>query len=334
MRQMRNKTQDTLWIILIIMFIFLINIQFILSQDSAFGPKIVKESYILSRSKVDRVIYQKDIFKDNIEVTSLVDQRLDVTVSVSENLADIIELSSAGITIGPKNKSTIDFFIKGKEVGNYSGTITLKGGVNEEIPVNLTIIKAEVKPPIFITIELSKKNYILGEKFDFKLNIDKLKTESISNGTFVYKVIDQENKSYVLATESQDILSSTQIIKTFELPKELKEGTYVLEADLSYEDLSVVNKAEFILSRSFLNILIFGFFPMWLLLLLLGLIIFGLVSFYLIKKNIERNQKYQMKLDLKTIPKKDPEFFNLGKIAEKNNPACYSDFFQPVLQEN
>jgi len=304
------------------MFFFtILNLEIFSALESAYGPEITGSNYVVSRSKVERVIAQGDVFRDYIRVSNSRNSDLEISFAVSDEILDIIEFEESGIIVEKQNITQASFLVKGKTPGNYSGKISLQGDLAEDIPVNISIISNLENTPVLINIELVKNKFVLNKFLEFKLNVDKLKTEQLENATFTYDIIGEDNNSYFLGSESINVSNSFQMVKRFKIPKDLEVGPYILGVSLGYEGRVIVNKAHFLLKRGFFSILIFGFLPMWLLTLLLAFSLAGVFVFFIIKRRIAKNKKYQMKLDTKTLPKKNSDYFFLGKIAETNIPA-------------
>ncbi|MEM0465083.1 MAG: DUF87 domain-containing protein [Candidatus Pacearchaeota archaeon] len=295
-----------------------------MSQGSAYGPKIEKDDYYISRSKIERVIYLKDIVFDNIDILNKGSGEIEVSLSISESLNNIIEFESTGVIVKPGNLTRVNLLIIGKEVGNYYGFIDLKGGfLKEEIPVNITIEEIGKNPPIVLSVESLKTKFIFDKPISFKINVNKLGGDVIRNASFSYYLVDDNNKTYLLGIEKRDIYNSFQLLKEFELPEGLLEGYYIMQVNLEFENRIISSKVFFLLGRSFMNKLILGFIPVWFLILMFVLLFLAFFIYYFVRRSIQRKQKYQMRLDIKAIPKKDPNFLFLGKIAEKKIPAYF-----------
>ena len=243
-------------ILFLVMGFYIVSVfSFVKGFDSAYGLEIKRGDYIISRSKVERVVTQGDIFRDFIEIENFRDSRIEVSFKVSSDLEEVIESDIAGVTVEPKNKSKISFIVKGKEVKNYSGIIFLGKDINEEIPVNITVVDEILSSPIMIEIEMLKEKFLLDKYLEFKVNLHRLKEEELRNVSIKYYLIEGNN-SYLLGSETLDLLSSMQLIKKFRFPEGLEPGEYVLETSLEYENLVLVNKTAFIVKRSFFKILI------------------------------------------------------------------------------
>src|SRR3989339_806180 len=218
-----------------------------------------------------------------------------------------------------KNKAS--FLIKGKELGVYTGNIGLRGDIEEKISVNLSIVETDLNPLLLMNIDLLRKSFVLGKPIKFKLNLNKLNREEVNNVSLYYSLVDENNNTYLLGNELINVSNSIQEIKIFDLPLEVQKGDYILKTTLLYDDETIIDTSPFVLKVAFMNIILFGFFPMWMLILIVSFFLLSLILFIFIKRHIESKKKYKMKLDLDTIPKKEDGFLYLGHIAEKKTLA-------------
>ncbi len=291
--------------------------------ESAYGSPIKKEQYEISRSFVNRELTQGNIFKDSFEIKNLGDRQLKVSYLLTESISSIIALESSGEIIGARNYTIVYFTLIGKENGNYAGEIKISGDIDEKIPVNVTVINESLDPQFFVEVSTYKKKLTFNDKIDFKLDIKKIAGETeIKNVTFAYYLKNpSDNSSYFLGNETKDIAGSLQMRKNFNFPEELAEGYYVLETLTTYNNKVTSSSDEFLLTTSFWSIRIFGFIPLWMLATFLAIIFLGILSFSIIRKEIEKKKKYKMQLYTNTLPKKSENTLALGKIAETNIPA-------------
>ncbi|MGV8151845.1 MAG: ATP-binding protein, partial [Candidatus Nanoarchaeia archaeon] len=289
-----------------------------LESYSAYGPAIEKEYYAISRSYVERSISKGNLFEDTIKITNLRDSKLRITLSREESLASVIDIIDSDAEIGPRNFSELKFVISGKGIGDYGGFLVLEGDVKEKIGVNISVVDYSKNPLFLVDVKGLKDSAVIGRELKFKIDFSKLKPGELVDVTFNYSIKDNLNNSFYLGQDNRTINTSFQDLVVFDFPEGLGEGNYYIELITKYEDKEITSRSLIILKKPFLKIMVFGFIPMWLLLLLLSLLLSGLISFYLIKRNIEKKKKYKMKLDVKKLPKKDASFFHLGKIAETN----------------
>lgn len=294
------------------------------NAESAYGPPIEKGQYDISRSKVDRDIPIGDIFTDYITITNKGNSEIQISVATSEEISAIIEFESDGAIISSKNSTEIPFKISAREIGEYVGEITISGGIEETIPVNITVSNKTTNPQYFIKIELFNKKLTFNDKLDFKIDVTKITKDEIRNVTISYKITGRElNKTFELGSETRDIIGSMQIRKRIDFPPEAQKGFYAIEVITQYEEKVSTTSAEFELRIPFWEIKLLGFLPLWLLAIILTVAGLGIGTYVFIIKWIEKNKKYKMQVDQKTLPKKGERTIWLGKLAETNTLAYY-----------
>jgi hypothetical protein len=308
-----------IFVILFVTFALLFFLMRLTLAVSSYGPEIQTSTYTLSRSWITRVVNQGDVFKDTINVQNLKGSPMSLSLSYSGNLQNVLSLNSTLVTVPANGNASIDFWIIGKSIGNYSGEFLIQGELTKSLPVNISVVDNAYEAPIIINVQPAKNTFNLGSDLQFSLDVQKLKPTDVHNATFNYTLYDSENHTFFLGSDKMDISSSFQAIKKYPVPADAKQGDYTLKTALFYEGTEVDNEAPLRLKIAFMNILIFGFFPMWLLITILSTIVGGAIAYIFIKKFIENRKKYKMQLDMKTLPKKTPGFFFLGKVAEKNH---------------
>jgi hypothetical protein len=304
-----------------LIFCFILLSSFILAS-SAYGDEIRKDSYSVSRSKVERTVTTGTLFQDFISIENFRNEPVSASFSVSGNVMDLIEFESSGIEIFPKNNSQIYFYIKGTKVGNYSGEIIISGGIVERIPVSIEVVDSDLSPVFFIQTESLKKYFKLNEDLKFKVYLNKLKSGRLENLTIKYYLNNSKNESFFLGEENFNFTNSFYLVKQFNMPPEVQKGEYILQAFAIYNGESIYSLSYFIIRKPFMNQLLFGFMPVWILVLSLALLFVFLLSYFLIKRHIKLSKKYRMELDVKKLPVQTKETLVLGKIAEMKIKAC------------
>ncbi|RMD46065.1 DUF853 family protein, partial [Candidatus Pacearchaeota archaeon] len=288
------------------------------SQSSAYGEPIIQKSFEISRSKIERTIKEKTIFQDFIKIKNKKTTPLKVTFTISNELSGIITSKETGIQVEPKNESKWYFNVEGLKIGTFSGEISLSGDIEQKIPVNITITNKSLNPVYLVEIQMREKETLLTDRIEFKLNLKKLKPEPLKNFTISYFLKTPKNKTIELGSENFDFTNPIQLIKEFNFPENAEVGYYVLQVKTKSGDEQILTEENFYAKIPLMQRKLFGILPVWLLISIIGFILFGLIAFYLIRKRILSKRKYKMTLDLKAIPKKDKSFLWLGKIAEKN----------------
>ncbi len=300
----------------------IISFSSISSAQSAYGEPIKKESYEISRSKVEREITYGNLFRDSFIIVNPRDGQLRVTAVASPESSNLIELDSSGIIVDAKNSTEIHFNIVARELGNYAGEIVLSGDVSERLPVNISVINESSSLEFFVSVETTKKVFVFKDNLDFIVKLQKLFGSETENITISYSIKKLgENSSHFISNETIDLQGSSQIRKTFPFPEELSEGFYILEVAVWHKDREALTSTEFQLRKPFWSITLLGFLPLWLLALIICILVVGIASFIFIERAIEKSKKYKMQLYTKTLPKKEERSLWLGRIAETKTPA-------------
>jgi len=149
-----------------------------------------------------------------------------------------------------------------------------------------------------------------------------LKSGQLDNLTLKYYLLDSKNDSFFLGEESFNFTGSFSLVKNFTVPSEAEKGEYVLQTFAIYSGESIFSLSQFVIKKPFLSRVLFGFLPVWALILGLGLIFLFLIIYFLIKRHIKLSKKYRMELDTKKLPAPSKEVLVLGKIAETKIKAC------------
>ncbi|HJX50060.1 MAG TPA: hypothetical protein VJ438_01220, partial [Candidatus Nanoarchaeia archaeon] len=306
-------------------FLFILGFIFLLAfvwASSAYGEEIQREGYSISRSKVERTVALGTLFQDFITVENLGDQPISATFSALGNVVDLLEFDYSGIEIYPKNSSPMYFYIKGTKIGNYSGEISISGGITERIPVNIQVVDSDLGPVFFIQSAPFKKYFKLNENLKFKIYLNKLKSGEMNNLTIIYYLNDSNGESFFLGEETFNFTHSFYLVKEFNIPPQAQKGEYLLQAFAIYNGESIYSLSYFIIRKPFMNQVLFGFLPVWMLFLSVGIIVLFFLVFFLIRRHIKLSKKYRMELDVKKLPGITKENFVLGKIAETKIKAC------------
>lgn len=296
-------------------FLFLFFIPFLFASE--YGDKIERNNYIISRDKVVRTIAQGELFQDSIGVTNLAPSSLYASFSVSGVVVDCIDFEISGLQVPADNTTYATFLIKGTVLGNYSGEIVITGDIEETIPVNIEVVESPLDPSFILEVSPLRKSFRLNGFIEFELDLNKLKIGHVDSLNLSYSIKNsQTNETIFLGSESFNLTSSQHLIKKFKVPEQAIKGDYILKVFAKTQTTEFESNALFILKKPFLHVLVFGFLPMWALILFLGVLTIGLLTFYLIKRRIKKMKKYKMDLNVKKLPKEDKKFLRLGKIAE------------------
>jgi len=300
------------------MILLLVNVY---AFESAYGEKVVGETYEVSRSKINRLIGKGTIFNDYVEIKNTGNSPLSVSFSVKGEISDIISYKTTSLIVEPENLSRWEFSILGQGIKEYIGEIDITGDIVTSIETNLTVMEETKNPDFLIDINLQKSKFILTEKISFRADLTRLKPIADHNFSLTYFLISPDNQSLKLETENLSIENSLQLLKQYTFSKGAKPGFYIIRLETKHGEETLISQALVEARISFFQRKLFGIIPFWVIFLGIVTILVGTVTFYLIRRHILSKRKYKMTLDLKTLPKKDKKFLWLGKVAEKTIPA-------------
>ena len=286
----------------------------------SYGNPIIKENYEISRDTIERTIEKGTLFEDFIEIANHQNSPMEVFFKPSGQVEPLISSKLTGTTIEPKSSKKYYFYIKGSELGEYSGKMILSGGVSEEIQVKINITNQPQNPIYIIELHPLKKSFYLTNQIYFKLDITKLTHSSIENITLVYNLINKSDETVELGTQVLTIGSTTQLLKKFNFPENAAEGYYRIQVLATHQGKTIEAISLIIGNISPMSRKVLGV-PVWVIIIIVSIIILAIITFLLIRRYINSKKKYKMSLDIKSLPKKDKKFLWLGKIAEKKNGA-------------
>ncbi|HVY01907.1 MAG TPA: helicase HerA-like domain-containing protein [Candidatus Nanoarchaeia archaeon] len=316
---MERKNNLALFCIAVFLLIIIINIVY---AESAYGETIKGTNYEISRSKVEREVALGEIVRDSVIISNTGELPLRVSIYATSEIADTLTMEEAGGTINSHNSTEFYFTIRGKEIKNYIGNIKIGSDIVKDIPVNITVKNYTSKKSFDLDINPLNSRIIIGDKILMKLNVINLfENNPLGNMSLVYVLKGEDNSTYILLNESNYIKNSYQVMKQFEAPQNISKGFYSLEIFAQNANSKQFASAQIQLVEHFWNILLFGKIPIWLLGTIIFSVLFILLAIYLIQQRIEKNKKYKMQLDTKTLPIKTDRSMWLGKIAETNSPA-------------
>lgn len=310
--------------------VYLILVAVILSATNVLG-QIKTGDYEISVSSISERIKIENYRVIPIAIKNNKPETITISMSLTQNITEFVTLSSERINIPYNTEKILNITIFADKLGHYSGALIISSGINEEIPVEITvsdIVGTPVEAFTMVVEPLKKKVYI-GNPFRFKIDIQNLLSKESFNVTlhyFIGKLIPRTTELNVsIISESESILvdSALTIFKKYEIPDSFGTGEYVLNVTADYLDLSSQARVRFFIRKKLLDQQIFGFLPMrW--------VVFGVPSviplfvvFLFIKKHREKKKRYKSKVDFALLPKPGPRTIKIGKIAETNKDAYF-----------
>jgi len=281
---------------------------------------IEEENYKISRQKIERYIEKGDIFRDFIEIFNTGNSRLEINLGFKGPVAELMQLKNNSISISKNSSAMVHFVVRGKGQEDLEGNLELTGSINKEIPVIVHIGEKNISQLFLIELEALEEEFNIENNFSIKTTVKKLYTDPISNISLNY-TLQWNNQTANIDFLNMSLNHTESFIKSYSVPEGYDTGDYVFNVVAKHENFNVSDRSYFVLKRDFMDKSIFGFLKVWVLFLIIGIIILGLISYIIIKKRIEAKKKYKMSLDTKTIPQPSKENLFLGKIAESSHWA-------------
>jgi hypothetical protein len=289
---------------------------------SEYGDDLYGDNYRIFRDRIERVVEPGGLFLDYVKIENMGKFNMDLSFSLLGEISEIIEIKNSSIMINPESSEKVYFLIKGEE-GNYGGFFKISGPIALEIPVSINVTDDEFSAPFLLEVAPIKKRFDISKDINFQVTVKKLRKEYSGAVNFNYSLSDENNNSYLLSSDNREINGSVTFIKNFLPPEKVDVGNFIFEVSAEKDGYILLDRAQFVLKKNFFDLVLFGFLPMWLFLSIVGFLLLAFLTYYFIKKRIESKKKYKMRVDLKTIPKKDKDYLFLGKIAETNHMTYY-----------
>jgi len=294
------------------------------------NAQIIEDTYEISHSEIIRSVRVGNFAVTNIYLTNKQDTSILATVSLSENLRSYATLSSGTVIVAGNSVNNISITFLGEDLGDFNGYLTLEGGINRQIPINLTIQTLVGLPVEALEIEVTPKNNRVppGSKLRYSIKVTNLLVTKEYNVTFTYSILklnQSENKVLIASEEKESyIINNTlAILKEIKIEKDTPIGDYIIEVRADYLNLNLQQAASFTVVIPFYEIKLFGLVAIKYILALLFLIILGIAGFFYYKKKAASKKRYVSKVYYDKLPKPGPRSVLIGKVAESNKKAYF-----------
>lgn len=173
------------------------------------------------------------------DLTILNSNRSDISINISSDLYDIINIDENVLNLKKGESKTIKIEFKANESlkeNNYLGNIFIKSRVlNINIPISITLSSKDALFDIKIDLEDKNKEVISGKELISNLQLYNL-GEGEKQGIIIYSIKDQKGNIIFSENESIIVNKKLDITKKFKIPEKLESGTYLLSAILTYDN--------------------------------------------------------------------------------------------------
>jgi hypothetical protein len=278
-------------------------------------------------------IYPTFIAGDNRTYSLFLKNKINKTIvtnlAVSPSLKGYVFLNEKEVSLTDQDKRIINFTVfidKDHTAGNLQGDLVIiYQNKRNSIPLRINIVEYR---DILIESSVKTVNKKIKPGAIIKYYVSLYSYESLPiNLTLITRVKSIETSEDILYENEktvEDIISSRMLLEYVNLsnkddfPKELDEGTYIIELETRYKGKSIISSSEFILE-----------IPFWtpqrirIISLLGSIIILSIVGYFAYL----RYQKWRLERmryilpDLEKVPKKGETMFKVGKIPETTHAA-------------
>lgn len=284
------------------------------------------QDYWISPPEIYAIIRENTFKEDKISLYNFRGGTMQVGFIVSPELDGILVLEKDTLSVASQSFDSLTFTMYGtKPIGEYTGKITLTGGVEAEIPVKIEIVPRKFNiESLVMELDIVDNRIAPGDLLKYKLNLQNMLTDQGYKVKLKHLILDTNSSEiFVQEDEEIEILNSLTLLKSLQIPNDLPEGEYTLRIEAEYLGLfSSVNSPVYIYKPLYL----YSFFgiPLWIIFVILSALSFITLNVFLYKRYQAKKQRYHLALRLDLLPKPGDRAIKIGKIAERNIPAYYN----------
>ncbi len=293
---------------------------------------IENREYKISDDRIDRRIKIGKYEEYYLTIQNKKETPIQVQLSSKGNITPYMKPDVTVLNIQGEANLDAKILFFADSMGFFNGTLVLSGDVFEELPATLTVgdISGTPVSAISLRIEPLAKRVYIKDTLRYKVDVQNLLMDEEFNVTLHYSIDNigakktfLVNKTFLEESESMMLRKSTSLIKKFEIPDFLKPGEYVISVKADYLGISSSSSARFFVSEPFWDYLIFGILPIRWLIFILSIAALGALSYWVVKKRLEKRKRYKGKVDFNLLPKAGEKSAFLGKIAEAKVNAYF-----------
>jgi hypothetical protein len=278
------------------------------------------QDYWIPFNRITKRIRQDEFAQETIFIQSFRQSSMQVNVELTGDVAKITSLDRDSMLIPARGDGRVTLTFFGNETpGIYNGTVNLTGGIEVEIPVIVEIIDRDKIPiqALLLGISMAEKKIYAGSSFTFRTDLTNLLSDREYPVNLLFTIQDLEGTQTIWSHSANVFLkTSLSILRTVELPPNLREGEYVIRVTANYLELGSSTSHVFTVSLPFHQYTLFWGIKVWHAILGLLLIIGIIIAVIIIKKKMEGKKKYHLKVEYSELPKAGPRSIFVGKIAE------------------
>ena len=290
------------------------------------APEVIEaEDYWIPFRTISREIREGEFLQEVIIIQSFRNTQMAVQFEMVGNATTIASLDRESVVIPARGQANVTLTAFGRPpLGVYNGSIILTGAIEEEIGLELEVIDRTRMPvqAMLIGTTMSDKNIYSGSRITFRTDLTNLLTDREYPVQLFYTIQNSDGTETIWTDSGNAFLrTSLSLVKRADLPPNLPPGEYVIRTTARYLGLTSTSSHVFEVSLPFYQYILFGSLRVWHGGLILSGIIGLIVAIIIIRRRIEANKKYHLKVNYKELPKPGPRNAFVGKIAETDHKA-------------
>lgn len=285
--------------------------------------RIEGRQFIISISAINRTIKMGEFIQEAVNFQNLKNSSLRVNLRIDGIVKDLIQMDNSQLVIASNENIPLVLTIFGnKEPGVYDGYLNVSGDINAQIPITITIVKDRLPvEALLLDVEVYNKVVNVGDKLQFRTKLNNMLTAT-PYPVFLRFTIQNKlgNETYWYDTANINLITSFSLFKEVPITDKLKPGDYVVRVTAEYLGLSSSASDTFRVQVPIYMMNLLGF-AAWKWLLLLLLLLLAYLVYRIVKKYLRSKKKYDVPIDMGSLPKKDKKALFIGLLAETKNKA-------------
>jgi hypothetical protein len=306
---------------------------FLLTATLVMAGPIEKESYSINIDSLNLILSPNELDVQKIILTNKKTTPLIASFQFQGNASAYMELVEYDIVVEPNSKKEISLSIFGGDTyQTHTGSIVISDDVNEEIPVMLDISEKNTSTTgtLMTELDILEATVATGSPLHYRLDLRNLVADNNYNIDLEYLInrISEDNLTggltNITTNETITLENSESLVRNIPIPKNLQIGDYSLTVRATYLNYTSVVKGLFIVERPFQEKRVGGLVPVWVIITTLSFIAASYLVFLFIRHQLNKNKRFNAKVDYKAMPKDGDRSIFVGNFAETKK-RCFLD---------
>lgn len=289
-------------------------------------PIVIKE-FDISVKKILKKLKEGSFIDVPITISNYIEESVDLRFSVEGEIKDMIRMDKNNMVIDGAADGELNLKILANvEPGIYEGSLVVSGDIEEKVPIYVLVLDKErlSVEALILKISPEKKVVTAGSDFKYRVDLQNMLKEEQYKVDLSYSIIGiTTNTSIFIEKEDVLLLTSFSLMKKYELPEDLPPGDYQLKVHAEFLDMTNEYATIFKVREPFYKYKFFGVVPLWILLIIGGVIGAGISGFLYYKKKKEEKQRYKIDVNYGELPKPGARSAYVGMIAETTKKTYF-----------